>query len=756
MTDIDDIDEPSKSAEWLEMIEDAERYFDGWQGKADNIDRLYSDLERMAGAARDRQFSLFWSNIQVMLPAIYARSPIPVVTPKFKDRRPLYRTASEFLERGCVVSFDMADIDGTMQALRDDLAIVGRGAAWVRYEDDDNGERVCYEHVDRRDFLHEPARRWCDVSWVARRGWLTRREMRERFGAEAAANASYSTRPGEGQVVTGATDHREKCGVWEIWHKPGNRVVWVSEGVETVLEDAEPHLTLEGFFPCPEPAYSTVQRRTLIPVPDMVYYKDQLEEINDLTARMHGLGKALVLKGFYAAGGEIGDAIEAAMSLQDDGKIMVPVSSLAAFGSGSDGIVWLPIDQVAQTILACAELRRQLIDDVYQIVGLSDIMRGQTQADETYGAQRIKQQNGSARVRDKQQALVRIARDLVRLGAEIMAEDFDQDTLIDMAQMDLPTDADVKKQVSALEKQAKDELEGFAEQAEQAVQQGQADPQQLQAQQQEILAKWAPQIRQAGDQVTIDQVMEFLQDEKLRPFVLDIETDSTIYPDEAEEKASRAEFMQVFMGSMAGLAPMAQMGPEALALAGATIKFALAPYRVGRELEGLIDDFVDSAPQIAERMEQQQGEGEDEGLAAAQMKLAEAEMAKVQSQTEANQANAQLKMQELQLKAAEAQAKGQQEQEKFQLAVQEAQGKIEKTQADIEKIHAEIMLAEQKLGLEAHREEREDIKTAVDIEMRSADQAMAAQDRQTDAQFRARGEERADRQQQIAERQPPK
>lgn len=758
MTDqIDDLEAPDASAEWLEMIDDAERYFDGWQRRADTIDSLYSDLERMSGTVRDREFALFWSNIQVLLPAIYARPPIPVVTPKFKDRRPLYRTASEFLERGCVVSFDMADIDSTMMALRDDLAIVGRGAAWVRYEDDDKGERVCYEFVDRRDFLHEPARRWCDVSWVARRGWLTRREMKERFGAAAAKDASYSTRPGEGEILTGATDHREKCGVWEIWHKPSKSVVWVCEGVEAVLERGDPHLDLEGFFPCPEPAYATLQRRTLIPVPDMVYYKDQLEEINDLTARMHALGRALVVKGFYAAGGEIGEAIETAMNLNDDGKIMVPVSSMAALGaSGGDPIIWMPIDQIAQTIISCGELRRQLIEDVYQIVGLSDIMRGQVDADEKLGQSQIKQQNGAARVRDKQQALVRVARDLVRLGAEIMAEKFDRETLVEMAQMELPTDADVKKQVKALEGQAKEELQGIAGQIEQAPpEQQQEIAQQVQQQQQASLAKWGQQIKQAGEQVTIDQVMEFLQDQKLRPFVLDIETDSTVFPDEQAEKAARAEFMTAFNAAMQTVVGAVQAGPEAVALAGGVFKFALAPYRVGRELEGLIDDLVDAAPQIAERMSQQ-GEGEDDGLAAAQMELAKAEMAKVQSQTEANQANAQLKMQELQLKAAEAQAKTQQDQQKFALELEKTRGTISETEARIRKIEAEIFKMDVDADNQTRQQDREDVKLVADVQARQTDQAMAAQDRQTDTEFRARGEDRADRQQELAERQPPK
>src|SRR5690606_15561466 len=133
----------------------------------------------------------------------------------------------------------------------------------------------------------------------------------------------------------------------EIWSKREDKVIWVTPGVEDVLDEGAPHLDLEGFFPCPQPAYATVQRRSLIPIADVVYYKGQLDQINDLTARIHALGNAIRMKGFYQGGGEIGDAVEAAYNAEDDGRIMVPVSSMAAFGSGGDPVIWLPIDQIA-------------------------------------------------------------------------------------------------------------------------------------------------------------------------------------------------------------------------------------------------------------------------------------------------------------------------------------------------------------------------------------------------------------------------
>src|SRR5690606_35411861 len=200
----------------------------------------------------------------------------------------------------------------------DDLAIVGRGVAWVRY-DTRNGEKVCFEHIDRKDFLHDPARNWCEVDWVARRAWMSFEEMKERFeptSGDAYKQAVFEVR--KNTLNDAGNDPRQRVGVWEIWHKGHNRVVWVTEGVPVVLDISEPHLKLEGFFPCPQPLYSTVERGSLVPVPDVLYYEDKLQEIDKLTARIHALADAIQVKGFDAAGGEIGEAIEAALSKSDD------------------------------------------------------------------------------------------------------------------------------------------------------------------------------------------------------------------------------------------------------------------------------------------------------------------------------------------------------------------------------------------------------------------------------------------------------
>lgn len=654
--DFDPSIEPESSKAWLNLIEDAEKAMKDWQDKSDSIDKKFADLSRLAGIVRDREFQLFWANIQVLGPSIYSRPPVPVVVPRFRNRKPIPRTASELLERATSVQFEKEDIDATMILIRDDLTRLARGVAWVRYEDTEkNRDRLCIEHLDRRDWLCSPARKWQEVDWVARRAWMTADEMEKRFTGDDWKDAAFEVMDRD-RKERGNRDPIKKAGVWEIWSKSEDRTVWVTEGVKTLLDSDKPPLKLEGFFPCPRPAYATVQPGSLVPVPDYVYYKDQIEEINQLTTRIAALSDGLKLKGFYPGGGEVGDAIEAAMARSDDQAIMVPIANWAAFGGSGEQIIWLPIDMIATTIAGLVELRRTLIDDVYQITGLSDIMRGSTDANETLGAQELKSQYGSIRVRDRQNELVRIARDLTRITAEIMAENFTQKTLEDMSQMELPTDADIKKQVKELEDQGK----AIAANVQKQVQQAQSDPQmmekakenpeeaqkalqQMQQQAQEQLGQIQQQVQKIGEAVTIDQVMKLLKEQRLRPFVLDIETDSTIAPDENAQKQRATEFVTAIGGYMGQAFPLVQAMPQAAPLVADMMKYVASQFRAGRELDTTIDEFAENMKMAA----QQPAPNPEADAAAATAQAEQQRLAMDQQTAEADEAR---KQQEAQFK----------------------------------------------------------------------------------------------------------
>lgn len=469
---------------WLERLADAERSQKNYHEVCDNIDTLLSDLERLNKSTKDREMQIFWANMEVMKPTIYAREPVPIVGSRFNDRRDLPRRAGEILERALSADNEADDLHDTLKLIRDDLCVNARGVPWLKMKERDGGEYACTDHLDRQDFRHEVARKWREVTWVSRRSWNTKEECVARFKGTASPTALEQLVFEKQDFGKGQEKHGEKkAQIWEVWDKTKKQVIWVSEGVEELLDTkaaADVLGDLKDFFPCPRPAFGSLQRGTLIPVPDFVYYKGQIEEINELTARIAALTDSLRVRGFYPAGNaDVAEALETAMKNMDDRAVLVPVSSMAALGTTSlkDAIVWLPIDVVAQVIQVLVEQRRIMIDDVYQITGLSDIMRGATDPDETLGAQQMKGQYGAVRVRERQAEMVRLARDVTRMKAEIMAEQVPIDQLLMMAQVDdLPRQADIEQQKQQLMQQAQQALLQLVQQASQPQQPGAGAP----------------------------------------------------------------------------------------------------------------------------------------------------------------------------------------------------------------------------------------------------------------------------------------
>jgi len=726
--------EPQSAKAWLNLLQESEDAFEAWNTHCDNIDKLYANLDRLAQVEprRNREFQMLWANCEVLKPSIYARPPTPVVVPKFRDRRPVYQAASEVMERCTIVAFDLTRIDDLMILVRDDLSMNNRGVAWCRYEGAGGAaydtERVCIDFKNRRDFLHSISRNWREVTWVAAASYMTRADARKRFkpySGEAYQRAEYKVDK-EAKNVGGA-DNRERAKFWEIWDKSSRRVVWVAEGVEDVLDEDDAHLDLQNFFPCPKPAYGTVQRGSLVPVPDAMQYRDQLDEINMLTGRIHALSDALEVKGFYPAGGsELADAIQAAVDIKTPGRVLVPIANWAAFGGTKEILIWMPIAEIAQTITHLVALRKQVIEDIYQIMGLSDIMRGATDPNETLGAQQLKTQYGSTRIRDKQQEMVRLARDLVEITSEIITEKFDDVTIIEMSQTQLPT-PEMQAQKGMQIQQGMMQLQ-YQMQQMQALPppqpQGaapQEDPnaqamQQMQAQMQQGIVD----LQALAEEPTTDQVLTFLKNNRSKAFVLDIETDSTILQDEQREKQQRTEFVTALGGLLQQMSQMVAAEPAMADFCGEVLKFATAPYRAGRSLEGSIDEMIEQVKQRGA-----QGKGDDPQTAQGKI-LLQIEQMKDVTVKEKNQQDAALKAAELKqkdthkqwelqnqrtIKAAELQAKQRDGEGKVQVQQQKAMTDREAHQMHVLEKQQDMGLQRQKaeLAMQAHAAKQNDM-----------------------------------------------
>lgn len=674
---------------WLSEIEAAQRDMQPYRTRCNKIRRFYRyDSSR---TAKRRRFQLFWSNIETMKPAVYAQTPKAVVDTRFRTGNPVARIASQLLERTIQFQFDANDFDRFLKQIRDDYLLYARGVPRLRYEavfeeaDVEDGlaeapqeqraeaeeagptevlafENVRLDYVQREDFIHPKGRTWEELPWLAYRAYLTGKQFKERFPDYPGAvplNSSESRETNDGQPSDSET---RKAEIFEIWDKVNQRVLWVAKGCAEVLEEGAPYLKLNGFYPSPRPAYGTLTNDSLEPIPDFIFYQDQTEEIDDLTNRIAALTDALKLIGFYPAGpqGEGAPEIERAMTPGVENK-MIAVKSWAAFTDKAQGgapIVWLPVDQVAKIIVECINLRKQLKDDVREITGISDLMRGDTDPNETAHAQNLKAQYGSSRMGDRKKELARVARDIVSMAGEIIAEQFQLSTMMEVSETQLPTRQDVamQQQQAALEFQKAQSQ--WQQAAQTAQQQGQQPPPQPQPPQ--VLNNLGP---------TQEDVQELLRNGVLRRFRLDIETDSTVSADETQEKQDRTEFLQAVSQFMTVWGPMVQQQPDLAPMACQFLLFGVRAFPVARELQNVIEETTDKLMAMAGQPKQPPQPSPDE-----QIKM---ETAKIKGQAEIQKANT-----EAQTSQFEAQAKMGQTKMEMDRAAQEHQMGMEAMQTD--------------------------------------------------------------------------
>lgn len=715
----------SEVARWQHEIELAEKECERWWKQCRKIDRRYRD-QREGAEEYATRFNVLWSNIQTLLPAIYAKPPDPVVQRRFRDSDPVARAACEILQRNLEDAIEETELHGTIRQVALDYLLSARGTLWLRYEPHfstaaqpgtaapdgivdtpkdegvqvaDDGEEageivdweeICADYVHYEDFLHSPARVWQDVSWVARRVRMTRDEGVARFGRRF-KDVPLDWHPANmPDAKDGGPEYDafKRATVWEIWSKPDRKVVWIAPGYnDKLLDKVDDPLRLRQFFPCPKPLYGTVTNNNLIPVPDYIEYQDQAQELDDLTGRISAITKAIKIAGVYDA------SMGAVKRLFDEGadNQLIPVEDWARFskaGGGLEGTIdLLPMEEIANVLKTLLDARMAVKNDLYEETGIADILRGSTQPEETATAQRIKGRYATMRLSDRQTEVARFVRDTLRLMGEIIATHFSPETL-----------------ALASNFQASEIAQDFM------------PPQQ---------PGMPPVPPQMAMQMLLQQAIALLQDDKLRSFRIDIEDKSTIATEDAEEQAARVQFLEAvgkFLGMATTLPPQmaGPMGP----MLGKMLLFGVRAFRAGTELESALEEAVAKLQQASN-----QPPPPDPKLI-----LAQAQAQKAQAEAQATQAALPAEQQKNQLEAAKLQADIQQSQKqneqddrqhlidlaRLKAEDEERQYQREKDARDHQIELMKLQLDQQKLALEerkvtidsAHRSREADLQAA--------------------------------------------
>ena len=628
--------------DWYKTIVAYERTYKRWEQRADRIVKRYKDDSRYDRNPNAR-FNILWSNVQTIQPAIFARLPRPDVSRRFRDNDPIGRVASMMLERALEFEIEhYGDYKSAMNNAVLDRLLGGRGVSWVRYEphivgeeagepDDgyqvtedtdeaetpeavevENQERIEYEcapvdYVHWKDFGHTIARTWEEVTAVWRRVYMTRPALIERFGEDLGYQVPLDTKPDNNSNTYKQTDGVYEAVIYEIWDKETGKVLWLSKSLGKILDERDDPLGLENFWPCPKPLYSTLTTDSLEPIPDFVIYQDQARELDTLSDRIEGLINALKVRGVYDA-----STVELQRLFSEgENNTLIPVSNWMAFAEkqGMKGAIDLvDIAPFAQALQQCYIAMEQVKNQIYELMGIADIQRGQTDPNETLGAQIIKSNNAAGRLKTMQHAVVDFATSLLSIKAQIICNHFTDDTLI--------------------------KISGAMQLSDQ-------------------------------DKALIPQAIALLRDEASKNFRIEVTSDSMIYQDEQQEKADRMAFLAAVGQFFQQAVPMVQSQSELAPMAVEMLKFGVTAFKAGKQLEGIIDETADKLREKAKQAGMQPPPPPVE-IQKAQLD-SQAKMQQIQMQAQLEQ----LKMQnQMQLEKAKQEYQAQENQLKFQLEEQ--------------------------------------------------------------------------------------
>jgi len=653
----------AEAKRWKNELKQAKREDEKWITRGKKIVKRYRDDRTQSQTSK--RYNVLWSNIQTMLPALYGRTPRAQVERRWKDKDPVARTAATILERALQFEIDNnPDFDHSIKLAVMDRLLPGRGVAWVRFDTKSvetiespemeaaeeaspeeaysmtqgeprvemyagqpeiNLEETPVDYVYWEDFRHMPARVWEEVTWCARRVYMSKEEVVERFGEEFKnINLTHVPQGLDEMLKSGFNqadaEAMKKAEIWEIWDKSSKCVYWVAEGEDRLLDHKYNPYGLDNFWPLPKPLFATQTTDTLVPVPDFTLYQDQADEIDKLTNRIALLIEALKVVGVY-------DASQAGiqrMLTEGFDNQLIPVDSWAAFsekGGVKGTIDFLPLDQTVMALNQCYNAREAAKQVVYDVTGLSDIIRGSSVASETATAQQIKGQYASMRLKRMQMDVAMFASELLRIKAQLMCDLYSPENLIQMSGIMGTDDAEFAK-----------------------------------------------------------AAIQLMKSEPARNFRIEVASDSLVEMDEQAEKQSRTEFMTAFGVTMRDALPMVQQAPEMAPLIGEVLQFVVRTFKGGRSLESALETTIEkmNAPK------EPQGPSPEQMQAQAQQQMEQAKMqATMQAEQAKMQASQQMEAMKTQAQAQIEQFKAQQAMELEQMKQQaETERQAYKAQLD--------------------------------------------------------------------------
>lgn len=444
---------------WIERIRASEERPEEsrWLKDAEQAEAQYLCGQTGVETTDNVTFNILHANVETIVPSIYNSTPAPDIRPRHSNKDPQAEFVCQVYERAISAQIDDSRLNKEVEASAQDAYSVGRGIVRIKFDadveeteaiKDDMGqevqpagqivtnERLIFENVSWNDYREGPAKRWSQVPWVAFKHTISREEL-ERL-TEEEYKAEYARAKEKTEVTTSDEEELDQD-VWEIWCRETGKVYFVVNDSCKVLSITDDPLKLGGFFPMAEPVQPITGTGKRTPVCPYRVYKTLAEELDRLTVRINAIIKGLKVRGAIAADAQ---DIENLATAEDN--TLIPIANMegiAAAGGMDKVIVWWPVEKAIEVLRELYIAREQTKQTIYEVTGISDIIRGEGDASETATAQNIKTQWGSLRIKKMQRAIERQVRDLFVISAEIISQHFSIPTLSKMTGLQITPEA---------------------------------------------------------------------------------------------------------------------------------------------------------------------------------------------------------------------------------------------------------------------------------------------------------------------------
>jgi len=511
---------------------------------ADDRETEASGRPSMVGDTGIKKVNMFYSNTTVIKESLYNSLPKPDVSRlhKGETENDPARVAAMIMERGLTYEIHCApNFDVSIKCAILDRLVPGLGTLWITFippsEDGQTPEEIVIDPVYWMDFLYEPQRVWEQVTWAGRILHVDREEAKKRWGDKVNA-ATPERGVNAGISVAADTVNEGKVCVIQMWDKKKKKVLHLTKEGE-ILDEAKDPYQLQKFFPCPKPLVASPPTSKFLPIPDYYIAQDQYMELDILYARINLIVEACRVAGTY-------DAATPAIGRMLDGteNRLIPVDNWAMFaerGGVQGSISWYPVEQIVSVLQQLVSTYEFMKNQLFEVTGMADIVRGSTNQYETASAQEIKAQFASVRMNGFQRDVSFFVRDVLRVMGEMMTQ--------------LYSDGKLSKVTGILPE---------------------------------------------ADQQYVQSALELLRNDFLTKYTIDIETDSLTQADWGLQQKQRMEFVGVLSQYLQSAIPAVEGNPAMGPILAQIVKFASVGFKGASELEGALDAAMQQLAQSAE------------------------------------------------------------------------------------------------------------------------------------------------------------